>query len=244
MNFLKKVAEKNFDDSVHLQFMRFSRGEFTNRASIKARHSKGVYTINTTAEFANELVREVAEKVGDRKVHVTGAIVSTQNLKENLEFYDLLAHAETKQFAGVRTFIITAEMTGKEILNFMNKNPKLFFALTFATPDGDYILKVKPKAPKSAKPPTKGGDDEIKADFCKLITNDEKLGKSFVFEKPDFKTAEINHVYKIDEIVIPAELKNEKDFAKVREMARRKGKIIRMANIDGKEVKSELEFEA
>jgi hypothetical protein len=39
-------------------------------------------------------------------------------------------------------------------------------------------------------------------------------------------------------------LKNEKDFSKVREMALRKGVIIRQGKIDGKEIKSELEFEA
>ena len=55
---------------------------------------------------------------------------------------------------------------------------------------------------------------------------------------------EIKHDFIINEIVIPDELKNEKDFAKIREMSRRKGKIIRNLNIDGKDVKKEIEFEA
>ena len=41
MNFIKKVADKNFDESVHSQFVKFSRGEFRNRAVIKAKLSKG-----------------------------------------------------------------------------------------------------------------------------------------------------------------------------------------------------------
>ena len=73
------------------------------------------------------------------------------------------------------------------------------------------------------------------------MTNDSSIGKSFVFEKPDFKDAEINHTFFINELILP---QGETDFAKVREMAKRKGKIVRKALIDGKEVVSEKEFEA
>jgi hypothetical protein len=36
----------------------------------------------------------------------------------------------------------------------------------------------------------------------------------------------------------------EKDYAKIREMAKRKGKIVRIVNVDGKEERKETEFEA
>lgn len=242
MNFIKKVHEKKFDNSVHLQFQKFSKGEFRNRALIHAKVSGQKYTINASAEFANELVKDVAERLGSTKTKVTGAIVSTQNLKENPEFKELLANAEVKQFQGVKRFLLEEEMSGKEILNFLDKNPKAFFALSFESPEGD-VLKIKPKAPKSGKPGSK--EEEIpKPDFCKLITNNALLGKSFVFEEPNFKHAEIIHDFFIKDIIIPSELKNEKDFAKIREMSKRKGVILRKAKIDGKEIKTELEFEA
>ncbi len=242
MNFIKKISEKNFDESVHLQFQKFSKGEFRNRAVINAKFSGGKYTLNTSAEFANELVKDVAEKLGTTKTKITGAIVSTQNLKENPEFSLLLAHAEVKQFQGVKRFIIDEEMCGKDILKFLEKNPKAFFALSFDSLNGS-ILKIKPKAPKSGKPGTKG--EEIpKPDFCKLITNDSSLAKSFIFERTDFKQAEIVHNFIINEIIIPSELKNEKDFAKVREKALRKGIVLRKAKIDGKEIETKLEIEA
>ena len=98
------------------------------------------------------------------------------------------------------------------------------------------------KAPKSAKPKNK--DEAPKPDFCKFITNDKKIAGDFIFEKPDFKTAEIVHDFIIEDIIIPEELKNEKDFAIVRERSLRKGKIIRKAVIDEKEMKEEAEFEA
>ncbi|MFH1365304.1 MAG: hypothetical protein ABIH28_01850 [archaeon] len=236
MNFIKKVSEKKFDESVHLQFQKFSKGEFKNKAVIHAKISGGKYTINTSSEFANEFVKDIAEKIGSTKVKITGAIVSTQDLKKDIEF------KEIKQFQGVKKYLMEEEMSGSEILNLIKKFPKNFFALSFSTSDGT-ILKIKAKAPKSGKPGSKEGEIP-KPDFCKLITNDSSLAKSFVFEKPDFKQAEIVHTFLIKEIIIPNELKGEKDFAKVREGALRKGVIVRQAKVDGNDIKTELEFEA
>ena len=86
MNFIKKIIDGNVDEAVHLQFQKFSRGEFRNRAVIHAKVSTGKYTINTSAEFGNELVRDVAEKLGDKKTKVTGGIITTSNLDGELKF--------------------------------------------------------------------------------------------------------------------------------------------------------------
>jgi len=257
MNFIKKIAEEKVDDAVHLQFQKFSRGEFKDRALINAKNSKGNYTIKTSSEFANELVRILAEKLGDKKTKVTGAIISTQDLKNELKFIEI------KQFQGVKKYLIDSEMSGSEIINLINKFPKNFFALSFDVDENS--LKIKAKAPKSTK--TKNKEAPAKPDFCKLKTNDKKIAESFVFEKPDFKDAEIRHTFFIDEIIPPnaQDLENlgttkskvvpthrqpkdfvgeEKNFAKIRELAKRKGKIIRDAIIDGKNIKKEIDFVA
>jgi hypothetical protein len=234
MNFIKKVFDEKVDEEVHLQFQKFSKGEFRDRALIDAKNSNGKYTIKTSAEFANELVRVVAEMIGREKVKVTGAIVSTNDLTGEFEF------KEKKQFQGVKRYLIDDEMTGEKIIGLLDRFPKTFFALSFEFKDTK--LKIKPKAPKSGKPGK--GDEKPKVDFCTLKTTNKKLADSFVFENTNFKKAEINHTFFIDEIVIPEELKNEKDFAVVREKALRKGKIVRKALIDEKEKDSEMMFEA
>lgn len=235
MNFIKKVFNDETDELVHLQFQKFSRGEFKNKALVHARNSNGKYTIKTSAEFANELVRMVAGKIGGDKIKITGAIVSTSDLKEELKF------KEIKQFQGVKRYLIDSEMSGEEIVQLLNRFPKTFFALSFDSGKGD-VVKIKPKAPKSAK--AKNKDEKPAPDFCRLVTNDEEIAKSFVFEKPNFKTAEISHNLIIEEIIIPDELKNEKDFSIIREGALRKGKIIRNAVIDGQDMKNEKGFVA
>ncbi|MCK9596900.1 hypothetical protein M0R19_06955 [Candidatus Pacearchaeota archaeon] len=235
MNFIKKIFDKKIDESVHLQFQKFSRGDFTNRAIISAKNSSGKYTINTTSEFAHDFVNILAKKLGGNKTKITGSIISTGDLKGELEFKSI------KQFQGVKNYSIEGEMSGNEIIDLMKKFPKNFFALSFSV--NDDLVKIKPKAPKSGKPSSKG-EEAPKADFCKFITKNKEIVQSFIFEKPDFKTASVIHTFAIDSIVIPNELKNEKDFAIVREKSLRKGKIIRKAIIDDKEIVSEIEFEA
>jgi|TARA_Y100000310_G_scaffold314465_1_gene363844 hypothetical protein len=242
MNFIKKAIDGQSDPSVHLQFQKFSKGEFRNKGLIEAKaQAGGKYTIKTSAEFANDLVRYVAEKLGSEKTKVTGAIVSTTNLKEIPEYNHLLAHAEVKQFQGVRRFLIDVELTGEEIIKIVNAFPKTFFALTFS--HGDNALKIKPKAPKSAKP-GKEKEDGPKADFCSLKTKDKSIVESFIFEKPDFKEAKINHTIFVERMVIPDGLKEEKDFAKIREESKRAGRILRKSKIDDQESEKEYDFEA
>ena len=235
MNFIKKIADGHFDNEAHLQMQKFSRGEFKNKALIKIKNSNGKYTISTGPEFANDLVKTVAEKLDELKTEVTGAIISTLDLDKELDF------KSKKQFMGVKQYIIEKEMSGKEIANLLEKFPKAFFALSFNSERGD-ILKTKVKAPKSAKPKTK--EETPKADFCKLTTKDERIAKDFVWEKDNFKEAEISHDFIIEEIKIPEELKKEKDFAKIRELSKRKGKIIRKGEIDSQPFKKEIKFEA
>jgi len=233
MNFIKKIFKNEPDNSVHLQFQKFGRGEFRDKALIHAKKSGNKYTILTTAEFANEFVKVTAEKIDGNKARVTGAIVSTNDLKEKLDF------KEIKQFQGVKRYIIDKEMDGDEIISLLEKFPKAFFALSFNCDKDSTILKIKPKAPKSGKPGKKG--EKTKPNFCKITTTDKMLAEDFVFEVLDFKKAEIDHKFIINDIIKP---EGETDYARIRELAKRKGEIIREALIDGKKIRKKIEFEA
>ncbi|HOF44215.1 MAG TPA: hypothetical protein PKW70_02370 [Candidatus Pacearchaeota archaeon] len=235
MNFIKKVQNKNFDDSVHLQFQKFSKGEFRNRALIEAKNSNGKYTIKTSAEFANELVKALAEKLGNNKTKVTGSIIGTNDLKGVLEFKKI------SQFQGVKNYSIEQDMSGSEIIKLINQFPKNFFALSFSV--GEEVLKIKPKAPKSGKPGSKG-EETPKVDFCSLKTTDKKIVESFILEGTEFKSAKVVHDFFINNIEIPPELKSSTDFALIREKSKRIGKILRKAEIDGKKIESYLELAA
>jgi hypothetical protein len=123
----------------------------------------------------------------------------------------------------------------------MEKFPNVFFGFSFEFEKSK--LKVKPKAPKSGKPSSKG-EKEVKPDFCKLKTDDETFAKSFVFEKDNFKEANVKHTFFIDNIIIPEEIKKEGNFARMREEAKREGRILRNIEIDGEKFTKEFPFVA
>ena len=234
--FIKKIFEGKTDELVHVQFQKFSRGEFKDKAAIIYSKSKDKYSLSTTYEYSNEFARALAEKLGNSKTKVTGVIVSTRDLTGQLNFVN------KKQFAGVKQYVLDAEFSGKEIIDLLNKLPTAFFGLSMIVDDIE--LKTKPKAPVSGKPSTKA-NAAIKADFCKLHTADKNFIKSFIFDsellESDTKKAEIKHIYSINDIAVP---KNETDPLKMRELAVRKGKITRIITVDEKITKKEHDFSA
>ena len=228
--FLKKIFEGKNDDMVHLQFVKFGKGEYKDRAVIRVKNSSGKYSIRTTHEYANELVLAFAEKL-EGKSQINGVIVSTSNLKDKINFADI------KQFMGVKKYVVDSEMSGAEIVDLCKKFPKCFFGLSFKV--GDSELKIKPKMPKSGKPNTKN-DEAPAPDFCKVKTTDKNIVRGLLFDVGEnFKQAEANHTFVINEIIYP---ENESDPAKIREMSQRKGKIIRKLVVDESESVSEKDF--
>ena len=235
--YINKIFDDEVDDLAHLQFIKYSRGRFKYKAMVAVKaQAKGIFKVGTTAEYGNELVRYLAEKVGENNIMVSGVIMTTQNLDGEFE-YD-----EKKNALGVKKYILDRDMTGSKIVELLDKFPKCFFGLSFKV--GNTDLKVKPKSPKSPKPGNKP-DSEIKIDFCKLKTDDVALVKGLLFDVDDFKEVRISHTLMIDEIVVSDELKAEAkdDFKLIKEKAKRKGKIVRELTVDGVEKKVEKEFE-
>jgi len=233
-SFIKKIFEaQELDDLVHGQFQKFSKGEFQNKAALKIRNSKGKFTLTTSPEYGNELVRSLAEELGDNKTEVEGALITTIDLSKEYDF------KEVKNALGVRKHFIEGEISGNEIIGLMGKFPKAFFALSLKTSDSSLTLKVK--APKTK--PSGKGESKPKINFCKLITTNKEIVKRFVFDLnlDSLKKAEIYHDFIITDLEIP---KDEEDFAKMRELTKRKGKIIRKIIIDEKEERKEVEFAA
>jgi len=233
MNFIKKIFENKIDESVHNQFKRFSKGIFENRALIEISNSKKV-KIKTSFEFSSNFLDVLVNTIVG-KVKVTGGIISVnKNLAEDIGF----GISGKKQFQGVITYLIDCEITKEQLQNAMNKYKDALFLLTFETVYGS--LKTKVKSPKSTKP---GKDDEKpKVDFCLFVTGDKGILNDFAFDVGEFSKLSINHTFVIDSLVVPDQYKN--DFALARIHAKRKGKIIRKLEIDGKLKVNECAFEA
>lgn len=230
--FIQKLCSGKTDELAHLQFEKYSRGLFKNKAIVTGKYSKGNYSFATTSEYASEFARACAQELGSNKTKVEGVIISTKALPENIKYGDI------SQFMGVKKYSISGEMSGNEIISICDAVPRAFIALSFSS--GKSELKVKQKAPKSAKPGS-DSEDGPKVDFCKLKTTNPEFAKKLFFEVNEFKNAEARHDFNILDIEVP---KDEKDPVKMREKAIRKGKIVRKLTVDDKETVKDYSFSA
>jgi len=230
---MKKIFEGVFDDEVHANFLKFGRGEYKDKYLLEGKRQAKKWAIKAGAEYANFLVRKCLEKVGGA-VEVKGVIVSTLDLRDEISF----EVSKVKNFQGVRKHVIDGEVEPEQIFALMDKYPKAFFALTFKG-DG-FVLKIKPKAPASGKP-GKNKEDGPVTDFCSLKTEDKGIVDYLFFRVGDFQEVRVNHTINVTDIVYPSNM-DELKPTEVRELAKRKGVVIRTAIVDGKEQVSEANF--
>ncbi len=229
---MKKIFEGVFDEEVHTNFLKFGRGDHKNKYLIEGKRQAKKWAIKAGAEYANFLVRRCLEKING-SVNIKGVIVSTSDLRNEIDF----EIKKVSNFQGVRKHIIDTEIKSSQILDLMVKYPRVFFALSFKG-DG-FVLKIKPKGPKTEK---KGKDGEAPVvDFCSLKTENKEIIKELFFSVGDFQEVYINHTINITDIIYPTNVENLKP-TEIRELAKKKGILIRNVNADGIEKTSEAEF--
>ncbi len=231
---LYDIFHNSMNEAVHSEFIKFSKGVFVYRYLINAKKQKNGWNIKTSAEFANYLVRMCLSRISGT-IAVSGAIISTLDMRSEVE--KVILGVRVKQFMGIKQLIFNTDAKAQDILALMNRFPRAFFALSFATETSQ--LKIKAKAPKSAKPAT-NGEKEPSADFCTLKTSDEEIVRDLFFDVPVFKEISIKHTITISDIILPKDIS---DPAQMREKAVRKGFITRVVIVDGKENRSEAKLE-
>ncbi|HEB47316.1 MAG TPA: hypothetical protein ENI22_02500 [Candidatus Pacearchaeota archaeon] len=220
MNFIKKIFLKQPDEFVHKQFIRFGKGEYRKRAVLSLWKTKTV-KIKSSFEFVNDFVLFVAGLGG---VTFNGIIWSNEEI----------GNLQGRKKAGKWVYNVE-NFTADQVKEIAERT--YYFLLNADAPG--IKLKIKSKIPKPGK-----SESKIDVRFCQLEL-DEKYYRAakndFFWDLPECKKANIEHKFIIDEIVLPKT--DEEDFAKIRELAKRKGKIIREIDIDGKKSIKEAEFE-
>jgi len=232
---MKKIFDGVFNDEVHANFLKFGRGEYKNKYLLEGKRQAKKWAVKAGAEYANLLVRKCLEKAGD-SVEVKGVIVSTRDLRDEIKFNI----QKVNNFQGVRKHAIDGEVEPAQIFELMDKYPKAFFALSFKG-DG-FVLKIKPKAPASGKP-GKEKDDGPVVDFCSLKTEDKGIIDYLFFGVGEFSEVKVNHTINVTDIVYPSNMEELKP-TEVRELAKRKGIVVRTVIADGITKTCEAEFVA
>jgi len=232
---IRKIFNGVFDDEVHAAFLKFGRGVYYHKYLIEGKKQAKNWSVKAGAEYVNFLVRRCLENISG-PVKATGVIVSTLDLRNDIGF----ELKKVGNFQGVRKHVVDCEIGGDEIFRLMDKYPKAFFALSFK--GKDFVLKIKAKAPASGKPGKEKGSGPV-ADFCSLKTEDKKFIDELFFDVAKFSNVRISHEIDVTDIVYPADMASLKP-TEIRELAKRKGVLKRVADVDGEMRESSVEFVA
>ena len=213
--FVKEIFEKGVSEAGHQHFVRYGKGNYKRRFLMNLRKGPKV-KIRGSFELANDFVTFVNE---NKEVKFSGKIL----MKDKVD------GKKGKKKGGGFVYDVS-ESSLKEFEN-------AYFYLLDADAD-DIVLKIKKKIPKPGKSANKIDDK-----FCSMDLDLKYLDKVrdvFFWDVPNGKKVSIEHEIVINEIVLP---KGEDDPKKIRELAKRKGKIIRTINVDGEEITKETNFE-
>jgi len=232
MNFVKKVFDKKPDEEVHRQFIRFGKGEFDGRFPLSLWKAKKI-KVKTGFEFANDLVI-LCTKLGDAKV--SGIVLSKEDISSVMSQNNIEGNSETKKGGLYYQNNIPSQELKKEQLIELEK----VAYVTLLDVEGEgFKLKMKKKLPKPGK-----SADKIDDKFCQFEAEEKfysLIKEDLFWDTPEAKKVAISHVVKVDQIIMP---EGEKDYAKIRELAKRKGVLTRKISVDGKDSSKEVDFEA
>ncbi len=221
--FIKKIFQNKTDESVHAQFVRFSKGIFENKAVLNLSITSKV-KFSGTCELANDLV--IFASSISKKLKVSG-IVMSRNPISGLT-------GTTKK--GLCVYNVDEEMDAAKLREIATNS---YASLLDCTGDGIEIA-IKKKLPR----PSSKGADKVNDKFCTAgfdLKFWQQAKEFFILDVPEGKKYRSLCKYEIKEIILPP---NEKDYEKIRIMAKRKGILSCATIVDGKEVVLSTEFAA
>jgi hypothetical protein len=216
-SFIKKVLSGKGDAESHRYFLRFGKGDYKRRFLMSMNKGAKI-KVKASFELANDFVKLVNEL---KKVKFSGKILSKEKI----------AGKEGRKKGGVFAY----EVSECSLDEFGNA-----YYYLLDVEDSEIVLKIKKALPKPGK-----NEEKIDDGFCSLTVDPRywnAVKNAFFWDVPDSaKKTEVEHELKINDVILP---KNEKDPAKIRELALRKGTIVRKLTIDGTETSKEIPVEA
>ncbi len=236
INFIKNIVNNNndnnnkIDNHTHYAFTRYGSGEYP-KEEFKIKKSAKDIKIWAGFEYTNSLLKFITS-LCEGKIKINGVIITQEGIEETLNKYKL--DFSTKDKRGMRglkktEYSIEGEITRENLLKMIDELYKFYLFLDIN--QGERTYKVKKKAvPKIGKETDKFVSATIS------LSDDKSLKDEFLFDIDvnDFKEISIFHTYKIDSIIVDEKL-IEKDPAKARLEAKRKGVLIRKVVVDGVE---------
>ncbi|MFP4112059.1 MAG: hypothetical protein ACLFUO_03595 [Candidatus Woesearchaeota archaeon] len=226
INFIKNIWNNDVDEVAHAKFVRYGKGEFVKEEfKIKAGSKIQVWAGFEYVEVLFRMMAEVVTEPGS----VKGTIVSKQDIKSKFDELGI----EPKKITG-KKYTVEETLDPEQFKKFVDTFSEYYMLLKAKS--GNNEIKTKTSVPK----PGKLVEKFASAKFDKSAL--DMIKKEFLFDHDgNFKEAVINHTYRIDDIIVDESLV-EKDPARARLEAKRKGTLIRKSVVDGEEVTEEKDM--
>jgi hypothetical protein len=234
--FIKKIIEGKTDELCHRQFTRFGKGQFEGRTVLNVKKSKSI-KVRGSFENINDIISFLSSF---NDLNVNGKIISRQPVDEIIIKAGLnIINTSLKKSAGKRIYEYDIDGILKKDYGVEIQKHSYFILLNIESP---VVLKCKKKLPKPSTKAFKVDDKFFNLELPLSLT--EKFTNEFLFDVNEpWKKIIIKHNYNIESIIIPKELEKEGDFEKIRLLAKKKGIIKRIMQINGKEIINEIKFE-
>jgi len=238
MHFIKSIfLGKDLTEDIHKKFIKYGRGEFTGPSIEIKKVGKDEIKVRGSIDYVTLIGKIVTSINLENSFSFSGKIILKVKEMEDLLNEELKkANIEIKKFKkdGFFTYEVNGSCNGKELYPLYDKfvNEYLLIDLNLM---GKQILKTKKKLPK----PGSVDENFFSAILNTLAIQDLIREVAFDINNKNFSELKIFHRYVIEELIIPEEYKN--NFKEARIHAKRKGKILRVIDVDG--VKEEKEME-
>ncbi len=225
MNFIRNIYEKNVDENVHQKFVRYSIGDFEKEEFMIKKGSSFVQ-IKAGFEYLDVMFDMIAQCINE-DASLNGVIITKNKIINELNEFGI----EPKKVTG-KKYTIEETMSKEKFREFVEKFNSC--SLLLKVKSGKYSISVKKSIPK----PGKILEKFVTAKFD--LKDLDLIKKEFLFDTKvdNFKDISIKHTYVIEELAVPEKCSPEE----ARLNAKRKGKIIRKIDIDGKEQENEMEL--
>lgn len=228
MNFIRDAIGGRVDEFCHRQFVRYGKGEF-ERLLFGLRVYTNNFNVKASFDFGNELFHLISENIKE-DAHIKGKVIVGRDFKSELNDIGL-EPADYSRRGKLYTAEFDCTANPHQLKQIFEQFKYNFILLSVSSKE--FSFHTKPGIPKL------GG--KVKDNFCSASLPLSLLGEfAFDFPSPQFKQAKIMHKLVIDEVVIPKEYEGNAEQERLN--AKRKGKLIRIMNIDGREFKKEYDI--
>ncbi|MEX2705721.1 MAG: hypothetical protein Q6352_010730 [Candidatus Freyrarchaeum guaymaensis] len=242
MHFLTKLIKNQVDDLVHRRFIKFSTGEFEG-PTIKVNVKKSVIDFRASFEYQDFVLEFIINRVPDVECTVKGNIFSSQDIGDELKRFSIkkVKRSGLVYKAAVKNTLSSEKL--RELLASIGGHSTLLLSVRPTSDSWKISMKANfPKPMAEPKDPTSFCRSTIKRTEENLQDLIEELAPDFMDEiSLPFKSLKLTNKYHIGEIIFP-ENKEKLTPKEIRAQSKRKGVLSRTLEIDGRELKKEIEF--